>query len=89
MPLCCFLTERTTPLSTSLEEIQQSTRVDDDGGGGIGSKCCRRSGHRSRDKHDGRDGEAGVGVSDRAIESRRMEHPCSDDTKGGGVIAMI
>jgi hypothetical protein len=64
-----------------LEEIQQSTRMDDEGGGGVGSDCRWRNGHRSRDKH-GRDGEAGVGVSYGAIRSRRMKHPCSDDKRG-------
>jgi hypothetical protein len=55
--------------------------VDDDEGGGVGGDCRRRSGHRSRDKH-GRDGEAGVGVGDGAIGSRRIEHPCGNDERG-------
>jgi hypothetical protein len=61
---CRFLTERTTPLSTTLEEIQQSTRVDDDEGGGVGGNCRRWSGHQSRDEH-GRDGEASVDVDEK------------------------
>ena len=64
-----------------MEENQQSTRVDDDGGGGVGGDCRRRSGHRSLNKH-GWDGEAGVGVGDGVIGSRRMEHPRGDDEKG-------
>jgi hypothetical protein len=50
-----------------LEEIQQSKRVDDYGGGCVGGGRCRRSGHRSLDKH-GRDGEAGIGVGDGAMD---------------------
>ena len=64
-----------------MEEIQQSKRVDDDGGGGVGGGRCRRSGHRSCDKHR-RDDEAGIGVGDGAIGSRRREHPRGDDKKG-------
>jgi len=64
-----------------LEEIQQSKRVDDDGGGGVGGGRCRRSGHRSRDKH-GRDGEAGIVVGDGAIGSRSREHTRGDDERG-------
>ena len=55
--------------------------MDDNGGRGIGGECCWWSGRQSRDKH-GRDGEAGIGVGDRAIGSRRMEHPCGDDKRG-------
>ncbi len=66
---------------SKLEEIQQSKRVDDDGGGGVGCGCRRRSGHRSRDEH-GRDGEAGIGVGDGAIGSRMMEHPHGNDIRG-------
>ena len=40
-----------------------------------------RSGHWSRDEH-GRDGEAGVGVGNRAIGSRRREHPCGNAKRG-------
>jgi hypothetical protein len=64
-----------------LEEIQQSKRVDDNGGGGVGGGRCRRSGHRSHDEH-GRDGEAGIGVGDGAIGSRRREHPRRDYERG-------
>ena len=53
----------------------------DDGGGGVGGGRRRRSGHQSRDEH-GRDGEAGIGVSDGAIESRKREHPRGDDERG-------
>ena len=63
-----------------MEEIQQSKRVDDDGGGCVGGRC-RRSGHRSRDKH-GRDGEAGIGIGDGAIGSRMREHPRGDNKRG-------
>ncbi len=66
---------------SKLEEIQQSKRVDDDGGGGVGGGRCWRSGHRSRDEH-GRDGEAGIGVSNGAIGSRMREHPRGDDERG-------
>ena len=64
-----------------MEEIQQSKRVDDDGGGCVGGGRCRRSGHRSRNKH-GRDGEAGIGVGDGVIGSRMREHPHGDDERG-------
>jgi len=47
---------------SKLEEIQQSKRMDDDGGGGVGGGRRRRSGHWSRDEQ-GRDGEAGIGIS--------------------------
>ena len=57
--------------SSKLEDIQQSTRVDDDGGGG----------HRSRDEN-GRDGEAGIGVGDGAIGSRMREYPHGNDERG-------
>ena len=40
---------------SKLEEIQQSTRVNDNGGGGVGGGSHQQSGHRSRDEH-GRDG---------------------------------
>ena len=66
---------------SKLEEIQQSTRVDGDGGGDVGGGRCQRSEHRSRDKH-GRDGEAGIVVGDGAIGSRRREHPRSGDARG-------
>ena len=81
MASCRFLTERTTPLPTTLEEIQQSTRVDNDGVGGVGGGRRRRSGHRSRDKH-GRDGEADVGAGDGVIGLRRREHPRGNDKSG-------
>ena len=64
-----------------MKEIQQSTRVDHDGGGGVGGCRCRRSGHLCRDEH-GRDGEASVGVGDGAIGSRRREHLRGDDKRG-------
>ena len=64
-----------------MEEIQQSKRVDDDGGRCVGGSRRRRSGHRSRDEH-GRDGEAGIGVGDGAIGSRMREHPRGDDERG-------
>ena len=48
--------------------------VDDDGRGRVGGDCRRWCGHRSCNEH-GRDGEAGVGVGDGMIESRKMEHP--------------
>ena len=70
---------------SKLEEIQQSKRVDDDGGGGVsGGRRRRRSGHRSRDTRDenGQDGEAGIGVGDGAIGSRRRKHPRGNDKKG-------
>ena len=67
--------------SLKLEEIQQSTRVDGNGGGGVGGGRCRRSGHRSRDKH-GRDGEAGIVVGDGAIGSRSREHTRGNDERG-------
>ena len=81
MASCRFLTERTTPLPTTVEEIQQSTRVDDDGGGGVGGGRRRRSGRRSRDEH-GWDCEADVGVGDGVIRLRRREHPCGNDERG-------
>jgi hypothetical protein len=55
--------------------------VDDDGGGRVSGDCRRWCGHRSCDKH-GRDGEAGVGVGDGAIESRKMEHPRGNEERG-------
>jgi len=55
--------------------------VDDDGGGGVGGGRCRRSGHRSCDKHR-RDDEAGIGVGDGAIGSKRREHPRGDGKMG-------
>jgi hypothetical protein len=64
-----------------LEEIQQSKRVDDDGGSGVGGGRRWRSGHRSRNEH-GWDGEAGIGVGDSAIGSRMREHPHGDDKRG-------
>ena len=64
-----------------MEEIQQSKRVDNDGGGCVGGGCRRRSGHRSRDEH-GWDGEAGIGAGDGAIGSRMKEHPRSEDKRG-------
>jgi hypothetical protein len=64
-----------------LEEIQQSKRVDVNGGSGVGGGRCWRSGHRSRNEH-GRDGEAGIGVGDGAIGSRMREHPRGDDKRG-------
>jgi hypothetical protein len=64
-----------------LEEIQQSTRVDDDGGRGVGGSRRRQSGHRSSDEH-GRDCEAGIGVGDGAFGSRRREHPHGGDARG-------
>ena len=64
-----------------MEEIQQSTRVDNDGVGGVGGGRPRRSGHRSRDKH-GRDGEADVGAGDGVIGLRRREHPRGNDKSG-------
>jgi len=67
--------------SSKLEEIQQSTRVDNNGGRGVGGGHCRRSGHRSRDEHR-RDGEAGIGVGDSAIGSRRREHTHGDEERG-------
>ena len=39
------------------------------------------TGAATRDEHR-RDGEAGIGVSDDAIGSRRREHPCSDNKRG-------
>ena len=54
--------------------------VDDDGGGRVGGDC-RRLVWTPGDKH-GRDGEAGVGVSDGAIESRKMEHPRGNEERG-------
>ena len=51
---------------SKLEEIQQSKRVDDEGGGGLGGGRRWRSGHQSRNEH-GRDGGAGIGVGDGAI----------------------
>ena len=68
--------------SLKLEKIQQSTRVDHNGGGGVGGGRCLRSGHRSHDEH-GRDGEAGIGVGDGAIGSRRREHPQQEKVKEG------
>jgi len=64
-----------------LEEIQQSTNLDDDVDGGVGGGRCQRSGHRSRDEHE-RDGEAGIGIGYGAIGSRRREHPRGDDERG-------
>ena len=64
--------------SLKLEEIQQSTRVNNDGGGGVGGGRRRRSGHWSRDE---RDGDAGIGVGDGAIGSRRREHTRGDDKR--------
>ena len=64
-----------------MKEIQQSKRVDDNEGRCVGGSRRRRSGHRSRDKH-GRDGEAGIGISDGAIGSRMREHPRGDDKRG-------
>ena len=64
-----------------LEEIQQSTRVDHTGGGGVGGGRCLRSGHRSHDEHR-RDGKAGVGVGDGAFGSRRREHPRGNNERG-------
>ena len=63
--------------------------MDDDegGGGGVGGDCRRRSGHRSHGEH-GRDGEAGVGVGDGAIGSRRMEHPRGKTKEGGAIPSM-
>ena len=55
--------------------------MDDDGGGGVGGGRRWQSGHRSRNER-GRDGEAGIGVGDGAIGSRRREHTCSDDERG-------
>ena len=81
MSSCHFLTEQTTPLATTLDKIHQSLRVDDDGGGGVGSGRHRRSGHRSHNVH-GRDGEAGIGISYGAIGSRRREHPHGDNERG-------
>jgi hypothetical protein len=66
---------------SKLEEIQQSTRVDGDGGGDVGGGRCQRSEHRSRDKH-GRDGEAGIVVGDGAIGSRSREHNRGDNERG-------
>ena len=71
-----------------LEEIQQSKKVDDGGGSGVGGGRCWRSGHWSRDEH-GQDGEAGICVGDGAIGSRRIrEHPHGDDKRGGAVASM-
>ena len=81
MASCRFLTERTTPLPTTLEEIHQSTRVDDNGVGGVGSGRRRRSGHQSRDEH-GRDGEADVDFGDGVIGLRTREHPRGNDKRG-------
>ena len=81
MASCRFLTEQTTPLLITLEEIQQSTRVEDDGARGVGGGRRRRSGHRSRDEH-GRDGKADVGVGNGAIVFRRREHPRDIDERG-------
>jgi len=73
----------------TLEEIQQSTRVDDDEGGGVGGDCRRLSVHWSRDKH-GQVGEVGVsvGIGDGAIGLRRKEHPRGDDEGGGAIASM-
>jgi hypothetical protein len=71
-----------------LEEIQQSKRVDEDGGGGVGGGRCRRSGHWSRDEH-GQDGEAGIGVGNGVIGSRIREHPAHGDDKRGGAVASM
>ena len=56
--------------------------VDNDRGGGGGSSRCRRSGHQSRDER-GRDGEAGIGVNDSTIGSRRREYPHGNDMEEG------
>ncbi len=64
-----------------MEEIQQSKRVDDNGGECVGGGRRRRGVHRSRDEH-GRDGEAGIGVGDDAIGSRMREHPRGGDKRG-------
>ncbi len=54
-----IITNILTLKRSKLEEIQQSKRVDDDGGGCVGSGRRRRSGHRTCNEH-GQDGEAGI-----------------------------
>ena len=70
--------------SSKLEEIQQLTRVDNNGGRGGGGSCWRRSQHRSRDEH-GRNGEAGISNSDGVLWSRRREHPNGYDEREWGI----
>jgi hypothetical protein len=46
----------------------------------LGGGRRRRSGQQSRNKH-GRDGEAGVGIPNGAVGSRRREHPRGNDKR--------